>query len=31
MMPEGLLDFLTNKEVIDLVGFLQKDNGIDLE
>jgi len=31
MMPEGLLDFLTNKEVIDLVGFLQTDNGIDLE
>ena len=31
MMPEGLLDFLTNKEIIDLVGFLQTDDGIDLE
>ena len=23
MMPEGMLDFLTDKEVVDLIGFLQ--------
>mgnify|MGYP001337081035 CR=1 FL=1 len=23
MMPEGMLDFLTDREVIDLIGFLQ--------
>ena len=31
MMPEGMLDFLTDREVIDLIGFLQTNSDAALD
>ena len=31
MMPEGMLDFLTDREVIDLIGFLQANSDAALD
>ena len=31
MMPEGMLDFLTDREVIDLIGFLQTNSDAPLD
>ena len=31
MMPEGMLDFLTDKEVVDLIGFLKTNSDAEFD